>query len=170
MSLPPWATGVPSRDLPMLGALGSREQLLEAFRRESDPAARAMALKALIALEFGERRGGSEAADLARFLEACAADCQEPNAVREAAAIGLPFVSMARAQAALPGLLESAPPVRARAIDLLEAVTFLEKASAATVSRELRAVLIRHVGVRVADPATSSEDRKRGEALLLLQR
>jgi hypothetical protein len=167
VSLPPWATGVPSRDLPLLGALGSREQLLETFRRETDPVLRATVLRALVALEVGERRAGFDSGSLAKLLETCAADGREPDVVRGAAAIGLPFVSMDRAKEALPELLESSPPVRARAIDLLEAVTFLEKSSATAVSVELRAVLVKHVAVRVSDPATSPEDRKRGQALLL---
>src|SRR5581483_11902625 len=115
MSLPPWIAGVPSKELPLLGALGSREQLLEAFRRESDPVARATALRALIAMEVHERRSGSGSADLEKLLESSAADPREPDVVREAAVIGLPFVSMARARAALPGLLESSPLLRARA-------------------------------------------------------
>lgn len=166
MSLPPWAAGVPSPDLPLLDAPGPGGQFLETFRRESDPQTRATALRGLIAMEVGERRAGSE---LAKLLESCAADCREPDVVREAAAIGLPFVSMERAQAALPELLDTSPPVRARAIDLLEAVTFLEKASSTKVSVELRAVLAKHVAARVADPATSPENRRRGEALLSLQ-
>lgn len=168
MNLPPWAAGVPFTDLPLLRSLGSRDQLLEVFRRETDPLARAAALKALVAIELGERRSGSEGTGLARLLESCAGDPREAEVVRQGAAIGLPFVSLDRAKKALPELLESSPPVRARAIDLLEAVTFLEKASAAQVSAELRAVLEMHVARRIADPATSPEDRERGEALLRL--
>jgi hypothetical protein len=169
MSLPPCATGVLSRGLPLLHSLGSREELHQAFGRESDPQARATVLRTLIAMEVGERRSGADAAGFAKFLESCAADCLESDVVREAAAIGLPFVSMDRAEAVLPELLESSPPVRARAIDLLEAITFLEKASAATVPVGLRAILVKHVGVRIADPATSPEERRRGEVLLSLQ-
>ena len=162
MSLLPWGRPLP-------GAFGSRDQLQEAFRRESDPQARATALKALVALEVGERRGGADSQSLAQLLETCAADYREPDVVREAAAIGLPFVSMHRATAVLPELLESSPPVRSRAIDLLEAITFLEKASGAMVSDELRVILLKHVAVRVADPGTSPLDRLRGEALLSLK-
>jgi len=151
MSLPPW-------------------ELHEAFRRESDPQARATVLRTLIAMVVGERRSGADAAGLAKLLETCAADSLEPDVVREAAVVGLPFVSMDRAKAVLPGLLESSPPVRARAIDLLEAITFLEKASAAPIPVELRAILVKHVGVRVADSATAPEERRRGEEILSLQR
>lgn len=167
MSLPRWPAGALEPDFPVLVALGSREQLYETFGRESDPQTKRTLLRALIALEVGQRRSGGASATLATLLESCAADSWEADAVREAAAIGLPFVSMARAQAALPGLLDSSPAVRSRAIDLLEAVTFLENAFADANSAELRAILTSLVRARIADPATSSEDRKRGEALLI---
>ena len=170
MNLPPWVAGVPPKNLPLLDVLGSRGQLLEAFRHGSDPAARATALNALVALEVNERRSGSGSADLAKLLEICAADPREADKVREAALIGLPFVSMARARAAIPGLLDSSLLLRARAIDLLEAITFLEMASLGRpkdpLSEELRAALRSHVARLVEDPATSPERRNRGQALL----
>jgi hypothetical protein len=170
MSLPPWVSGAPSKDLPLLDALGSRGQLLEAFRHESDPVARATALSALVALEVNERRSGSDSADLAKLLENCAADPREADKVREAALIGLPFVSMACARAAIPGLLDSSRLLRARAVDLLEAITFLEMASLGrpkdSLSEELRAALRSHVARLVEDPTTSPECRNRARALL----
>src|SRR5204862_3197649 len=105
-------------------------------------------------------------ADLAKLLESSAADPREPDVVREVAVIGLPFVSLARAQAALPGLLDSSPLLRARAIDLLEAITFLEMASFRQpkdqLSGELRAALRSHVVRLVDDPITTPENRTRG--------
>jgi hypothetical protein len=173
MSLPPWVAGVLPKEIPLLGALGSREKLQEVFRGDSDPVARATALKALIALEVNERRSGSGAADLAKLLESCAGDPREPDVVREAAVIGLPFVSMSRTRAALPGLLDSSPLLRARAIDLLEAITFLEMASfrqpKEQLSRELRAALRSHVAHLVDNPRTSPESRSRAQALLVDQ-
>jgi hypothetical protein len=157
-------------DLPLLDALGSRGQLLEAFRHGSDPVARATALNALVALEVNERRSASGSADLAKLLENCAADPRQADQVREAALIGLPFVSMARARAAFPGLLDSSPLLRARAIDLLEAITFLEMASFGRpkepLSEELRAALRSHVARLVEDPTISPECRNRAQALL----
>ena len=170
MSLPPWVAGVSSTELPFLGGPGTRDQLLETFRRESDPGARVTALRALIALEVAERRSGSGAADLAKLLESCASDPGEEDVVRGAAVIGLPFVSMARARVVLPGLLDSSSLIRSRALDLLEAITFLEMASfhqpADPSLRELRAALRKQVADLVDDPATSPENRSRAEALL----
>jgi SAM-dependent methyltransferase len=145
-------------------------ELLEAFRQKSDAGRRATALQALVALEVGARQGGAGGAQLVGLLEASAMDVAEPKAVREAAIIGLMFVSPDRARKILPPLLESSSDIRARSIDLLEAVTFLERASslgaAGPVAVELRSILRKHVAEIVADPRTSAEDREKGRALL----
>ncbi len=169
--MPSWANGIPAWEPPLLGALGSKEELLEAFRRESDPTLRVTALRALIALEVGQRRSDSGAAELSRLLESCAADIREADIVREAAILGLPFVSLEAARKALPELLSSSMLLRGRAIDLLEAMTFLAKAAFEESSRhstdQLRDVLVKYVADIVADPATSSEDRARARCLLV---
>jgi SAM-dependent methyltransferase len=144
--------------------------LVEAFRHESDAARRAMALQALVASEVGSRRSGSGAAELAGLLETTAMDAAEPKAVRDAAIIGLVFVSLERARKILPPLLEASSDIRARSIDLLEAVTFLERTSSLGASSpaavELRSILRNHVAELVADPNTPAEGREKGRALL----
>jgi SAM-dependent methyltransferase len=145
-------------------------ELVEAFRHESDPARRATALQALVALEVGSRRSGSGAAELVSLLETCAMDAAEPKAVREAAIIGLVFVSLERARKILPPLLEFSTDLRARSIDLLEAVTFLERASSlgalGPAAVDLRSILRKHVAELVADPNTPPETREKGRTLI----
>ena len=144
--------------------------LVEAFRHESDAARRATALQALVASEVGARRSGSGAAELVGLLENSAVDPAEPKVVREAAIIGLVFVSLERARRIIPPLLESSADLRARSVDLLEAVTFLERVSSLGASgpaaMELRSILRKHVAELVADPNTASESREKGRALL----
>jgi SAM-dependent methyltransferase len=146
------------------------EDLVESFRHESDAARRATALQALVALEVSVRRSGSGAAALVSLLENCAMDRAEAKAVREAAIIGLVFVSLERARKVIPQLLNSAADLRARSVDLLEAVTFLESVSSIGASGpeavELRSILRHHAAELVADPNTLSETREKGRALL----
>jgi hypothetical protein len=165
MSVLDWLAATPSVD-------GSREALYEAFRRESDEGRRATALRALVALEVGSRRSGSDSARLLALLESCAADEKEPLAIRKAAITALPFVSIGRARAIIPGLLESSSCLRNTAIDVLEAVSFLEKAltlgASIPAAAELRRNLRNYVAEVIDGPETPPEDRARGLALLTL--
>jgi hypothetical protein len=80
------------------------------------------------------------------------------------------FVSLERARKILPPILEFSTDLRARSIDLLEAVTFLERASSLGASGplavELRSILRKHAAELVADPNTPLETREKGRALL----
>jgi hypothetical protein len=171
-----WPRGIPPLDDPAFCALGSKDSLCETIRDESDPVRRSTAIRALVALEIATPRRDGRSERLSHILETIAIDPNQPNLVREAAVTGLPFVSIERARAVLPSLLGGAP-LRAKAIDLLEAIHFLEKCAAAMPSEralganhalgELRSYLTGRIFELVADPATSPEERMRGQVILL---
>ena len=177
MSQPVWASGVPPIEDPILGALGTVDSLLPEIQHQSDPARRAVAIRSLAALHAAAPRSGSSTERAGETLASIARDGAQPDVVREAALLALPFVSMDQTLATVPDLMRD-PMLRSPWVALLEVILFLEKREAAmptackvsdSLSR-LRTLLTGRVIEVVADLDTSEDVRSRGQRVLLSDR
>ena len=151
----------------LIDRLGSEEALLACVTGSADPVTRATALRALVAVATGRSTPKGDET-FAELLEVLALGAAEPSEVREASIEGLPFISMERAEAVLPSLLEDAR-WRGKAVDLLEATEFLRRAGRSRPSADFISFLTGIVVDLVGDPTIAPDHRRRADALLRMR-